>query len=77
MNFAVMNIFSVGLRYTVLQILVFAVFLLILGWAEVPDVWALLFAALFSMVTSLSFCGLSGSPSYRPRRCDNRVGYCA
>ena len=41
------------LRYTVLRLLVFAVFLLIFVWAGVPDIWALLFAALFSMVTSL------------------------
>ncbi len=41
------------MRYTVLRLLIFAVFLLIFVWAEVPDIWALLFAALFSMVTSL------------------------
>ncbi|MGB3256995.1 MAG: DUF4229 domain-containing protein [Ornithinimicrobium sp.] len=41
------------LRYTVLRLLIFAVFLLAFVWAGVPDVWALLFAALFSMVTSL------------------------
>lgn len=41
------------LRYTVLRLLIFAVFLLVFVWARVPGVWALLFAALFSMVTSL------------------------
>ncbi len=41
------------LRYTVLRLLVFAVFLLAFIWMNVPDIWALLFAALFSMVTSL------------------------
>ncbi len=41
------------LRYTVLRLLVFAVFLLIFVWVGVPGIWALLFAALFSMVTSL------------------------
>ncbi|MGB3827996.1 MAG: DUF4229 domain-containing protein [Ornithinimicrobium sp.] len=41
------------LRYTVLRLLVFAVFLLIFLWLNVPGIWALLFAALFSMVTSL------------------------
>ena len=41
------------LRYTVLRLLVFAVFLLVFVWLGVPDLWALLYAALFSMVTSL------------------------
>ncbi len=41
------------LRYTVLRLLVFAVFLLIFLWIQVPGIWALLYAALFSMVTSL------------------------
>lgn len=41
------------LRYTVLRLLVFAVFLLAFIWVGVPDLWALVFAALFSMVTSL------------------------
>jgi len=41
------------LRYTVLRLLVFAVFLLVFIWLGVPDLWALLYAALFSMVTSL------------------------
>ncbi|MGB7449956.1 MAG: DUF4229 domain-containing protein [Ornithinimicrobium sp.] len=41
------------LRYTVLRLLVFAVFLLAFIWIGVPNLWALVFAALFSMVTSL------------------------
>ncbi|MGC1207402.1 MAG: DUF4229 domain-containing protein [Ornithinimicrobium sp.] len=41
------------LRYTVLRLLIFAVFLLIFLWLKVPGIWALLYAALFSMVTSL------------------------
>jgi len=41
------------LRYTVLRLLVFAVFLLLFVWIGVPDLWALVYAALFSMVTSL------------------------
>lgn len=40
------------LRYTVLRLLVFAVFLLAMVWLGVPDLWALVFAGLFSMVTS-------------------------
>lgn len=39
-------------RYTVLRLLVFVVFLLGLILIGVPEVWALVFAALFSMVTS-------------------------
>lgn len=41
------------LRYTVLRLAIFAVFLLLFALLKVPGVWALLFAALFSMVTSL------------------------
>ena len=41
------------LRYTVLRLLIFAVFLLVFVWIGVPDLWALVYAALFSMVTSL------------------------
>jgi len=41
------------LRYTVLRLLIFAVFLLVFIWVGVPDLWALVYAALFSMVTSL------------------------
>lgn len=40
------------LRYTVLRLLVFVVFLLGFLWIGVPELWALVFAALFSMVTS-------------------------
>ncbi|MCE0485755.1 DUF4229 domain-containing protein [Ornithinimicrobium sediminis] len=40
------------LRYTVLRLLVFVVFLLGFLWVGVPELWALVFAALFSMVTS-------------------------
>lgn len=40
------------IRYTVLRLLVFVVFLLGLILIGVPEVWALVFAALFSMVTS-------------------------
>ncbi len=39
-------------RYTVLRLLVFVVFLLGLLLIGVPELWALVFAALFSMVTS-------------------------
>ena len=42
----------VYLRYTVLRLLVFVVFLLAMIWLGVPGFWALLFAAAFSMVTS-------------------------
>ncbi|MBA2696796.1 MAG: DUF4229 domain-containing protein [Ornithinimicrobium sp.] len=42
----------VVLRYTVLRLLIFAVFLLALTWLGVPGLWALVFAALFSAVTS-------------------------
>lgn len=41
------------LRYTVLRLLIFAVFLLLFALLKVPGMWAILFAALFSMVTSL------------------------
>lgn len=41
------------LRYTVLRLLIFAVFLVIFIWLTGPSIWALVFAALFSMVTSL------------------------
>nr|WP_269812958.1 DUF4229 domain-containing protein [Ornithinimicrobium sediminis] len=40
------------MRYTVLRLLVFVVFLLGFLWVGVPELWALVFAALFSMVTS-------------------------
>jgi uncharacterized membrane protein YccC len=40
------------IRYTVLRLLVFVVFLLVLLLIGVPEIWALVFAALFSMVTS-------------------------
>ncbi len=43
----------VYLRYTVLRLLVFVVFLLAMIWLGVPGFWALLFAAAFSMVTSI------------------------
>ncbi|MGB5951732.1 MAG: DUF4229 domain-containing protein [Ornithinimicrobium sp.] len=41
------------LRYTILRLLVFFVFVLIFLWVGVPPIWALFFGALFSMVTSL------------------------
>ncbi|CAN5347620.1 hypothetical protein BH23ACT6_BH23ACT6_12740 [soil metagenome] len=41
------------LRYTILRLLVFFAFVLLFFWMNVPDLWALFFAALFSMVTSL------------------------
>lgn len=40
-------------RYTVLRLLVFFVFVLLFLWLQVPELWALFFGALFSMVTSL------------------------
>lgn len=40
------------LQYTVWRLLIFAVFLLALLWLGVPELWAVVFAALFSMVTS-------------------------
>ena len=40
------------IRYTVLRLLVFVVFLLGFVLIGVPELWALVFAALFSMVTS-------------------------
>jgi mannitol-specific phosphotransferase system IIBC component len=39
-------------QYTIWRLLIFAVFLLALLWLGVPEIWALVFAALFSMVTS-------------------------
>ncbi|MGB3186922.1 MAG: DUF4229 domain-containing protein [Ornithinimicrobium sp.] len=41
------------LRYTVLRLLVFFVFTLAFVWVGVPGLWAVVFGALFSMVTSL------------------------
>jgi uncharacterized membrane protein YccC len=40
------------LQYTIWRLLIFAVFLLVLLWLGVPELWAVVFAALFSMVTS-------------------------
>ncbi|MDQ3358761.1 MAG: DUF4229 domain-containing protein [Actinomycetota bacterium] len=40
------------LQYTVWRLLIFLLFLLALLWLGVPSLWALVFAALFSMVTS-------------------------
>lgn len=40
------------IRYTLLRLLIFAAFLLALIWIGVPSIWALVFAALFSAVTS-------------------------
>ncbi len=39
-------------QYTIWRLLIFAVFLLGLLWLGVHEIWALIFAALFSMVTS-------------------------
>ncbi len=40
------------LQYTIWRLLIGVLFLLALLWLSVPPVWALVFAALFSMVTS-------------------------
>lgn len=40
------------LRYTVLRLLIFVLFLLVMIVLGVPGLWALVFAALFSAVTS-------------------------
>jgi hypothetical protein len=39
-------------QYTIWRLLIFALFLLALIWLGVPELWAVIFAALFSMVTS-------------------------
>ncbi len=40
------------LRYTLLRLAIFAAFFLAFVWLRVPGVWAVVFAALFSAVTS-------------------------
>jgi uncharacterized membrane protein len=59
------------LQYTVWRLLIFLLFLLALLWLGVPSLWALVFAALFSMVTS--FFLLRTQRDHLARQVESRV----
>lgn len=59
------------LRYTFWRLLIFVVFLLVLLFLGVPELWAVVFAALFSMVTS--FFLLARQREQMARQLEERV----
>ena len=59
------------LQYTIWRLLIFFLFLLALLWLGVPQLWAVVFAALFSMVTS--FFLLARQREQMARQVEERV----
>ena len=54
------------LRYTFWRLLIFVLFLLVLLVLGVPELWAVVFAALFSMVTSFFLLARQREQMARP-----------